>query len=91
MSEKPESDEFDEDADIAGVDGDDGNYEFLIEDLGRPKRGSIPQGEPAWRKLEKYREQKETAERVSDFDDYDIGDGDPSIKRRRRGKPHFEE
>lgn len=88
MSEKPESDEFDEDADIGGVEGDDTPYEFLIEDLGRPKRGSIPQGEPAWRKLEKYREQKETAERVSDFDDYDLGDGEG--KRRRKGKPRYE-
>ena len=86
MSEKPESDDFDDDADIAGVDGDDATYEFIIEDLGRPKRGSIPQGEPAWRKLEKYREQKETAERVSDFDDYDIGD-EQGGKRRRKGKP----
>ena len=89
MSEKPESDEFDEDADITGVDGDDSNYEFMIEDLGRPKRGAAPQGEPAWRKLEKYREQKETAERVSDFDDYDIGD-DASSGKRRRGKPRAE-
>ncbi len=88
MSEKPESDDFDEDADITGVDGDDATYEFMIEDLGRPKRGSIPQGEPAWRKLEKYREQKETAERVSDFDDYDIGD-EQGGKRRRRGKPAY--
>ena len=88
MSEKPESDEFDDDADIAGAEGDDGNYEFLIEDLGRPKRGAPPQGEPAWRKLEKYREQRETAERVSDFDDYDIGDDEEgSGKRRRRLKP----
>lgn len=87
MSEKPESDDFDEDADITGVDGDDATYEFLIEDLGRPKRGSVPQGEPAWRKLEKYREQKETAERVSDFDDYDIGDSDG--KRRRKSKPDY--
>lgn len=87
MSEKPESDDFDDDADIAGVDSEDANYEFLIEDLGRPKRGSVPQGEPAWRKLEKYREQKETAERVSDFDDYDIGDDEDGRKPRRKGKP----
>ncbi len=88
MSEKPESDDFDEDADINSVDADDTNYEFLIEDLGRPKRGSAPQGEPAWRKLEKYREEKHTAELVSDFDDYDIGDTDnQGSKRRRRGKP----
>ncbi|MGC3980491.1 MAG: hypothetical protein QM808_04445 [Steroidobacteraceae bacterium] len=88
MSEKSESDEFDEDADISGVDGDDSNYEFMIEDLGRPKRGAAPQGEPAWRKLEKYREQKQTAEQVSDFDDYDINDNLDG-KRRRKGKPEF--
>lgn len=86
MSEKSESDDFDEDADINSVEGDDSNYEFLIEDL-RPKRGTVPQGEPAWRKLEKYREQKETAERVSDFDDYDIGDDNG--KRRRKSKPLY--
>lgn len=86
MSEKPESDDFDDDADITGADSDDSNYEFMIEDLGRPKRGSVPQGEPAWRKLEKYREQKETAERVSDFDDYDIGDDEDGGKRRRKNK-----
>jgi hypothetical protein len=89
MSEKPESDDFEDDADVAGADSDDATFEFLIEDLGRPKRGSIVQGEPAWRKLEKYREQKETAERVSDFDDYDIGGDGPVGKRRRKGKPLY--
>lgn len=82
MSEKPE-DEFDEDADINDVADGDATYEFLIEDLGRPKRGHAPQGEPAWRKLEKIREQKHTAEQVSDFDDYDIGDGQPGKRRRK--------
>jgi transcription elongation factor len=61
MSEKPESDDFDEDADIAGVDGDDATYEFMIEDLGRPKRGSIRKAIGS--QTRKYREQKETAER----------------------------
>ena len=87
MSEKPE-DDFDEDADLIGADGDDSKYEFFIEDMGRPKRGQIPHGEPAWRKLEKYREKKITAEPVSDFDDYDIGGiEDQKSKRLRRQRP----
>ncbi|MFT3807373.1 hypothetical protein [Arenimonas sp.] len=88
MSEKPESDDFDDDADLPGAGTDDSDYEFLLEDLGRPKRGAVPQGEPAWRKLEKYREQKQTAEQLSDFDDYDIGD-DGSGKKRRKHRPSF--
>lgn len=83
MSEKPDSDDFDEDAEVAGVSGEDVDYEFLIDDLGKPKRGAASAGEPAWRKLEKYREQKETAELISDFDDYDISeDGRPPPRKR---------
>jgi hypothetical protein len=32
-------------------------------------------GEPAWRRLEQRLEQKHTAELISDFEDYDVGDG----------------
>jgi len=75
MSEKPESEEFDEDDDEA-VDSDDPQLEHLIKDLESQKRRGGPKaGEPAWRRLEKYLEQKRTAELLSDFDDYDIGDG----------------
>lgn len=83
MSEKPE-DDFDEDADLVGADSDDAKYEFLIEDAGRSKRGQTAHEEPAWRKLEKYREQKFTAEQVSDFDDYDIGDREQHGGKHRR-------
>jgi hypothetical protein len=83
MNEKPEADEFDDDAELSGIEADDGNYEFSLEDL-RPKRGAVPQGEPAWRKLEKMREQKYTAEQLSDFDDYDIGDGESRGKKKRK-------
>lgn len=86
MSEKPESDDFDDDAEVAGVDSDEGDIESLLDDLGKAKRGAVAPGEPAWRKLEKYREQKETAELVSDFDDYDIGD-DQERPRRKPRKP----
>ncbi|MGD9842203.1 MAG: hypothetical protein AB7F79_07015 [Steroidobacteraceae bacterium] len=83
MSEKPE-DDFDEDADLVGADSDDSKYESLIEDIGRSKRGTVSQEEPAWRRLEKYREQKFTAEQVSDFDDYDIGEREQHGGKRRR-------
>ena len=87
MSEKPE-DEFDDDADLIGADSDNARYDYFMEDLSRPKRGSAPVGEPAWRKLEKYREKKLTAEQVSDFDDYDIDDIEPSkVKIRRKQHP----
>ena len=76
MSEKPESDEFeDEEADEpvgeTDVDLDQVNKEL---DLAK-RRGKL--GDPAWRRLERIIEDKRTAELTSDFDDYDIGaDGD---------------
>ena len=38
------------------------------------KRRRAKAGEPAWRKLEQRRERKETAELISDFEDYDLDD-----------------
>ena len=75
MSEKPESDEFeDEEADEpvleADVDLDQVNKEL---DLAK-RRGKL--GDPAWRRLERIIEDKRTAELTSDFDDYDIGTDD---------------
>jgi len=87
MIEKPESEEFDDEADDAIADGDDSDIDSLLSDLGRPKRGSPPQGEPAWRKLEKYREQRETADLVSDFDDYDIDNDEAATSSRKPRKP----
>ncbi len=46
-------------------------------------RGSA--GEPAWRKLERIREEKRTAGLLSDFDDYDVDEtGAGPVKRPRR-------
>ena len=82
MSEKPESNEFDEDADDDAVDGEDAQLEHLFKDLDAHKRRGTPKGvEPAWRRLEKYLEQKRTAELLSDVDDYDIDDGDTPDRR----------
>jgi hypothetical protein len=86
MSEKPESEEFDEDDDEA-VGSDDPALEHLIKALEYQKRRAGPKpGEPAWRRLEKYLEQKRTAELLSDFDDYDIGDGGEAAAGKARAK-----
>ena len=75
MSEKPEADEFDEEEDDdAPVESDDLDVDHLIEDLDKRKKAAMKVGEPAWRRLERIREERETAEQLSDFDDYDIGD-----------------
>ena len=76
MSEKPESEEFD-DEDEEAVPGDEESLDVdrLMQDLDKRKRGAPRGSEPAWRKLERLLEQRRTSELLSDFDDYDIGDG----------------
>ncbi len=87
MSEKPDSEEFDEDDADEAVENDDPQLERLLKSLEYPKRRAGPKpGEPAWRRLEKYMEQKRTAELLSDFDDYDIGeaaDGAPTARAKK--------
>jgi len=75
MSEKPESEEF-EDEDDEEVAGDEESLDVdrLMQDLDKRKRGAPRGVEPAWRKLERMLEQKRTSELLSDFDDYDLGD-----------------
>jgi len=89
MSEKTQSEEFDEEdeAEEAVGTGDEIDIENLIQDLDKRKRGAPRPGEPAWRRLERLREEKHTAELLSDFDDYEIGDepdapARPGRKRR---------
>jgi len=76
MAEKPESDDFEEEdgEDVAG-DEESLDVDRLMQDLDKRKRGAPRGAEPAWRKLERLMEQKRTSELLSDFDDYDIGDG----------------
>lgn len=87
MSEKTQSEEFDEEdeAEESVGTGDELDIEHLIEDLDKRKRGAQKVGEPAWRRLERLREEKLTAELLSDFNDYEI-DGVPD-GAGRRGKP----
>jgi hypothetical protein len=74
MSEKPESDEFeDEEADEPVVGDADVDLDQVIKDLDMAKRRGQKTGDPAWRRLERLLEDKRTAELTSDFEDYDIG------------------
>jgi len=76
MAEKPESEEFDdEEADEVAGGEDSLDVDRLMQDLDKRKRGAPKGAEPAWRRLERLLEQKRTSELLSDFDDYDIGDG----------------
>lgn len=86
MSEKPESEEFedDEDDDAALEATQDVDVDRLLEAFDKRKRSGPKPGEPAWRRLERIREERETADLVSDFDDYDIGDDGGKPRRKRR-------
>lgn len=88
MSEKPEDSFDDEEADDIVDSGDDVDLDRMIRDLDTRKRRAsrAPSGEPAWRKLERFLEDRRTAEQLSDFDDYDIGDGEPRPKKKARKK-----
>ena len=88
MSEKPESDEFeDEEADEPVVGDGDVDLDQVIKDLDLAKRRGQKAGDPAWRRLERLLEEKHTAELTSDFEDYAIGDaGESSGKAPRKAR-----
>ncbi|HEY6482312.1 MAG TPA: hypothetical protein VIY54_02190 [Steroidobacteraceae bacterium] len=74
MSEKPESEEFeDEESDEPSAGDVDVDLDQVIKDLDLAKRRATKGGDPAWRRRERLLEDKRTAELTSDFDDYDIG------------------
>jgi hypothetical protein len=83
MSEKPEEEFDDSDADELAGETDDVDLDRVNKDLEIANRRGPKGGNPAWRRLELLMEQKRVAELTSDFDDYDIGLPAP----RSRGKP----
>jgi len=82
MSEKPESEEFDGDEDEAAADADP-SLDTLLDALDKRKKGVPRAGEPALRRLERRREERETAALLSDLDDYDIDEPGSAPRRRR--------
>jgi len=85
MSEKPEEEFDDSDADELAGDAEDLDLDRVNKDLEMAKRRGQKGGNPAWRRLELLQEQKRIAELTSDFDDYDIGL--PERRARSRPKP----
>ena len=80
MSEKPESDEFEEeDAEDVAPGGDEVDVDHIMRDVESQRRRAPKGAEPAWRRLERVMEERRTAELMSDFDDYEIGDADDGV------------
>ena len=72
-SEKPESEEFEEeDAEDAAPGGEDVDVDHIMRDVDSQRRRAPKGAEPAWRRLERVMEERRTAELKSDFDDYEI-------------------
>lgn len=87
MSEKPEEDFEDGEADELQGESDDLDLDRVTKDLELArKRAQKGDGDPAWRRLEQLLEQKRTAELTADFEDYDIGLPDEGGGGRRRAK-----
>ncbi len=88
MSEKSESDEFEnEDDEEPAVEAGDVDLDQVIKDLDLAKRRGQRAGEPTWRRLERLLEEKRTAELTSDFEDYDVsGGGEDETDEPRRKK-----
>jgi len=86
MSEKPKDEFEDEEPDELEEAAEDLDVDQLMRDFDtRKRRGARVAGEPAWRKLERIREEKRTKGLLSDFDDYDIDKaGNRPMKRPRR-------
>jgi hypothetical protein len=77
VSEKPESDEFEEeDVEDVAPGGDDVDVDHIMRDVESQRRRAPKGAEPAWRRLERVMEERRTAELLSDFDDYEIFDSD---------------
>jgi hypothetical protein len=75
MGANPDSEEFDEDdADEIAPEEEEIDLARAIKDMDIAKRRASRAGEPAWRRLEQRLDQRRTAEQISDFEDYDIGE-----------------
>jgi hypothetical protein len=97
MSEKPESDEFEEEDAEDAAPVDDVDVDHIMRDVETQRRRAPKGAEPAWRRLERVMEERRTAELLSDFDDYEIGDDsdaadeggeEPDEKAVRKKKKH---
>ncbi len=88
MSEKPKEEYEDEEPDELEEAAEDLDVDQLMRDFDtRKRRGARVAGEPAWRKLERMREEKRTAGLLSDFDDYDVDASGARFDKKPRRAP----
>ena len=88
MSEKPKEEFEDEEPDEIEDTAEDLDVDQLMRDFDtRKRRGARVAGEPAWRKLERIREEKRTRGLLSDFDDYDVDESGSGGSRKSRQAP----
>ena len=88
MSEKPKEEFEDEEPDEIEDTAEDLDVDQLMRDFDtRKRRGARVAGEPAWRKLERIREEKRTRGLLSDFDDYDVDESGSGNSRKPRQAP----
>jgi hypothetical protein len=86
MGGNSDSDEFEDDDGEEIAADEDLDLDRAMKDMEIGKRRAAKAGEPAWRRLEQRMEQKHTAELISDFEDYKIGDeAGPNGRSRPRG------
>ena len=84
MNERADSEEFEDEEESDDIVGDDEvDVDRVMKDMEIAKRRAAKSGEPAWRRLERRMEQKHTAELISDFEDYDIDDGESPRANRK--------
>jgi hypothetical protein len=94
MSEKPESDEFEEEDAEDATPSEDVDVDHIMRDVESQRRRAPKGAEPAWRRLERVMEERRTAELLSDFDDYKIGEpeadddetGEKSARKKRKAR-----
>jgi hypothetical protein len=87
MGGNSDSDEFDDDDGEEVAEDPELDLDRVIRDMDIAKRRAPKGGEPAWRRLEQRLEQKHTAELISDFEDYDVGDEADHRGRPKRKTP----
>jgi hypothetical protein len=87
MSEKPESEEFEEeDAEDTPPGSDDVDVDHIMRDVDSQRRRAPKGAEPAWRRLERVMEERRTKELLSDFDDYEISGADQDFDGEDEGE-----
>jgi hypothetical protein len=87
MSEKPASEEFAEEPEEIAGDLDlevetDVDLDKAIRALDVGKQRGQKAADPAWRKLERMREERATREMIKDFEDYDVGPDATGLRPR---------